>query len=94
VLRTHEPLITNDPSHHPSSHGVPPGHPPLLSFCGLPLRFGSRIVGMLGIANRPGGYDESVVRFLEPLLQTCANIIESSRNERRRIAVEHQIQVN
>jgi PAS domain S-box-containing protein len=37
------------------------------------------MVGMLGVANRSGGYDNELVRALDPLVQTCANAIFASR---------------
>ena len=37
VIRSGQPLISNDPSNHPHSAGLPPGHPPLLAFAGLPI---------------------------------------------------------
>ena len=41
---------------HPDSIGVPHGHPLLTSFLGVPLVLDEKIMGMLGVANREGGY--------------------------------------
>lgn len=46
---------------------------------GLPVRSGGEIVGVVGVANRPGGYDSEMAQFLEPYLTACAGIIESVR---------------
>ena len=56
VINSEKSLFTNDPPSHPDSIGVPHGHPPLTSFLGVPLILDRRIVGMLGVANREGGY--------------------------------------
>lgn len=57
VLVTGETLIANDPASDPRRGGLPPGHPALNAFMGMPIHRGDRLVGMIGIANRPGGYD-------------------------------------
>jgi PAS domain S-box-containing protein len=65
---------------------VAPGSPPA-SFIGLPLFKGSRVVGVVGLGDRPDGYDTSLVGYLQPVLTTCANIIEAIKtdNDRRRV---------
>jgi len=49
------------------------------------------MVGMVGIANRPTGYDEKLVEYLQPLLSMCGNIIEGYRNEEQRKKAEDMI---
>ncbi|MDP6407303.1 MAG: GAF domain-containing protein, partial [Alphaproteobacteria bacterium] len=89
VLETGQPVIANDPATDPRSGGLPDGHPPLRAFFGLPFLKGGEIVGMAGIANRPGGYDAELLDFLRPLTATVSNLIEGWRNnERRRQAEE------
>ena len=88
VIRTHQPVIANDPYNDARRGGLPPGHPPLNKFLGLPFAYKGRIIGMVGVANRPSGYDQTLVQFLAPLLATCAQLIESRRNELRRRAAE------
>ena len=68
VLRTGQPVIANDPHNDPRKGGLPKGHPPLQAFLGLPFFQGDRLVGMVGVANRPGGYDRQLIAFLQPLL--------------------------
>jgi PAS domain S-box-containing protein len=85
VLRTGKPVVSNRPAKDRRRGGLPEGHPPLESFLGIPLYCGKKLVGMAGIANRPGGYDRPVAGFLRPLLSTCANIIEACRINRDRI---------
>jgi PAS domain S-box-containing protein len=91
VVTTAEPVIANDPSHDPRRGGLPPGHPPIHSFLGLPLASGGSIVGVVGAANRPGGYSQELVAFLQPYLDTCANIIIAYRNEQRRREAENAL---
>ena len=94
VMTTGKPVISNNPSADPRAGGLPKGHPSLNVFLGLPFYSGKKLVGMVGIANCPSGYDEEVVRYLQPFLSTCANIIEAYRVDQRRIAAEKEIREN
>lgn len=88
VMVTKEPVISNTPAEDPRRCGLPPGHPPLNHFLGLPFFHGDSMVGMVGVANRPGGYDEDIIKMLEPFLSTSANLIVGLRNETQRQAME------
>lgn len=83
-LRTGEIVISNDPPNDPRSSGRPEGHPPLDSYLGLPVTAGNRMVGLIGLANRPGGYDPVLVEYLDPLVKTCGQIIDAFGSERER----------
>lgn len=80
---TGEPLIANDAARDPRAGGLPPGHPAIRTFMGLPMCFGGEVVGVAGVANRAGGYDERLARFLEPFLTAGANIIHALRAQAR-----------
>lgn len=84
VMTTGKPVIANDPANDPRSGGLPAGHPPLKAFLGLPIYAGSNLVGMVGIANRGGGYDETLVEFLQPLLATSSQLISALRVDQLR----------
>jgi hypothetical protein len=58
---------------------------------GIPVFSGDDLVGMIGIANRPGGYDDDVVDYLRPMTATFANFIVGLRAERERQAIENQL---
>jgi signal transduction histidine kinase len=79
VMVNAEPVIANNPEEHPSAAGVPEGHPPLNHFLGIPFfeQGGSKMNGMVGIANKPGGYTEEDIAFLEPFVVTCSNLIQA-----------------
>ncbi len=71
VLRTGEVASTNDSAE---------GHPPLEDFIGVPIRQGETLVGIVGLANRPDGYDtSSIADFLQSFTDTYANILEAAR---------------
>jgi PAS domain S-box-containing protein len=77
---TGKPVIANDAPNDPRSGGLPPGHPRIHNFMGLPMYFGDKLVGVAGIANRDGGYSEEMVSFLDPFLSACASIIHATRS--------------
>ena len=59
LLSRTEPLRLDTLSAHPSSAGFPPGHPPMESFLGVPIRHGERILGSLYLTDKPGGFTET-----------------------------------
>jgi signal transduction histidine kinase len=91
VLTTRKYVLSNAPAADPRGGGVPPGHPPLNAFLGLPFNSGGEMVGMVGIANRPGGYGQDVIHFLEPFLATCCSVILGWRSEQQRRRAEEML---
>ena len=91
VMTTGKAVFSNDPSTDPRRCGIPDGHPPLNSFMGLPLYNGETLVGMIGMANRPGGYNQDFIEYLQPLLTTCAHIIEGYRIDQQRKKAEEAL---
>jgi PAS domain S-box-containing protein len=88
VVTGEGPIISNDPLHDPRTAGRPEGHPPLDSFLGVPIRKGDDVLGMVALANRPGGYDEWMIGYLEPLAATVGSLIEAVVAERELRAAE------
>ena len=71
VLQSKKSLLTNNPSSHPASVGVPEGHPALVSFLGVPFIHSDQVVGMIAVANRQGGYtrrEQTVAEALAPII--------------------------
>ena len=82
VIKTGEVLISNDPKNHPKAAGIPVGHPSLNSFLGVPLHLAGKFIGMIGLANRSGGYDKRVYDNLRETFQTISSIVHSFLLER------------
>lgn len=91
VMTTRRPVISNLPSKDPRSGGLPPNHPPLNAFMGLPIFSGEELIGMIGVANRPEGYDEQVIENLGLLLSTCSTLINAFRAERSRQQTKEEL---
>jgi PAS domain S-box-containing protein len=77
-----QPLIANNVSDDARPDGLPAGHPPLETFLAVPIRHGRETVGVLGLANRPQGYDLDLIGFLEPILLTLGQLLEVARMRR------------
>jgi len=93
ILKTGKYVISNAPAKDPRSGGLPHGHPPLNKFLGIPFYSGdNNLLGVVGIANRKGGYDESLIQYLQPFLSTCGNLIQAYRNNQQKQVVEQELQ--
>eukprot|EP00163_Fabomonas_tropica_P028799 TRINITY_DN594_c0_g2_i3.p1 TRINITY_DN594_c0_g2~~TRINITY_DN594_c0_g2_i3.p1 ORF type:complete len:819 (-),score=107.48 TRINITY_DN594_c0_g2_i3:21-2477(-) len=91
VITSNDVVISNNPSTDPRGAGIPEGHPPLNAFIGLPFNLNNECIGMVGLANRPGGYNQEDVEFLSPFLLTCSSLINSLRTQRARHQAEIQL---
>lgn len=91
VMTTGKLVLSNLPADDSRSGGLPAGHPPLNAFMGLPIYSGSKLIGMIGIANRPNGYDERVEKKLELLVATCSNLILAFRAEKGRQQAQQEL---
>jgi PAS domain S-box-containing protein len=78
TLKTGEIVISNDPANDSKRGGLPKGHPPLRHYLGLPLKDKNNVmIGMMGIANKKGGYSESDLAFLEPMVSLTSAFIST-----------------
>jgi len=79
VIQDGSSLLTNDPSSHPDSIGVPEGHLSLTSFLGVPFILDGKAIGLIGVANREGGYRREDQEILEALAPTILEAIMHKR---------------
>lgn len=91
VIAEGRTLVSNDVEHDPRAHGRPAGHPPLHHFLGLACGQGEQLVGMVGLANRPSGYEREIVADLEAAAVVLAAVIHQSKAEARRALVEARL---
>jgi C4-dicarboxylate-specific signal transduction histidine kinase len=50
------------------------------------------MIGVAGFANRPGGFDETLIEYIEPLLASCSSTIAMYHFQRERIAAEQRME--
>ncbi|MBI2354467.1 MAG: response regulator [Deltaproteobacteria bacterium] len=65
--------------------------PTLNTFAGIPLKIGTTVIGMLGLANREGGYLKEEIQEMENFAQTCALAIGSAKAELDRTQAREQL---
>jgi PAS domain S-box-containing protein len=94
TLKTGESVITNDPTNDTRRGGIPHGHPPLKCYLGLAIKDSKgNLIGMMGLANKKGGYSDADEEFLQPFLSTCGTMIIALKNLQERAAAEHEAQL-
>ncbi len=72
-------LVSDDVMTDPRGIGLPHGHPPIHGYIGIPVFSGDTMTGLIGLANREGGYTANLAVELEPLLQTLGALVERRR---------------
>ena len=91
TIRTGELVIANAPASDPRGCGIPKGHPALNAYMGIPITISGRFIGMIGVANRPGGFDESLTEVLNPFIKACAQIISAINLNQQREQAEKML---
>jgi signal transduction histidine kinase len=90
LIERPEPLRLDDVGRDPSSYGFPPGHPPMTTFLGVPVRIRGEAWGNLYLTEKQGGPFTEEDEEAAVLLAAWAGIaIENARlyeSERRRAA--------
>lgn len=84
ALTTEQPLLNNQLLGCTHLAGLVDGHPPLHSCLGVPLFYGSTLLGLYFLVNRPGGYHAKLVEFLAPFNSACASVIYAQKVSRER----------
>lgn|GEM_PF-3466720 len=91
VITHEETVISNDIASDPRRGGWPEGHPSIKSFLGIPVLFGNKLVGEIGLANRRGGYDQKLVDSLAPVVAVLGQIIVARSDREARKAAEAEL---
>lgn len=88
TLRTGERIVANHVESDRRAGGRPSGHPHMHNFLGEPIYAGGELVGMVGLANRTGGYDDAVIDGLAGLDLVCAQFLVGLEESRVRVALQ------
>ncbi|MDT0545021.1 MULTISPECIES: sensor histidine kinase [Streptomyces] len=81
LIRHPEPLRLAELSEHPASYGFPPGHPPMHSFLGVPIRVRDEVFGNIYLTEKRGGkeFDGEDETVLSTLAVAAGVAIENAR---------------
>jgi signal transduction histidine kinase len=79
AIKENRSYITNDVKDDPHAVGQPDGHPPVRRFLGVPLRLGQTVIGMIGVANKQGGYGPGDEQLLATFASQVAVAVDNAR---------------
>ena len=90
VVTTGKPIIANDALTDPrkTSRPLPSGHPKIQTFLGIPLIINSKVIGLIGLANREEGYTDQNVEDIQSVSETCSYILTAHKSEEMRLRAE------
>ncbi|WP_307805404.1 GAF domain-containing sensor histidine kinase [Streptomyces spirodelae] len=99
LIRHPEPLRLARLSQHPDSTGFPPGHPPMSSFLGTPVRVREQVFGNLYLTDKQGAAefdadDEAVLRTLAAAAGVAidnARLYDDARRRQRWLAASNEL---
>ena len=97
LIRDPRPLRLPDVTEHPRSYGFPPGHPPMITFLGVPVEVRGEAYGNLYLTDKEGGakFTESDEQLAVVLSEWAAVAIDNARLyenvERRRVDLERAV---
>jgi two-component system, NarL family, sensor histidine kinase DevS len=81
LITNPRPLRLEDIAQHPNSYGFPPGHPPMKSFLGVPIRIRDEVYGNLYLTEKADGgeFDEDDESVLVALAAAAGVAIDNAR---------------
>ncbi|MCP2350085.1 GAF domain-containing sensor histidine kinase [Nonomuraea roseoviolacea] len=81
LIKDARPLRLGRISDHPESYGFPPGHPPMGTFLGVPVRVRDEVFGNLYLTEKRGGgeFDEEDEAIVIALATAAGVAIENAR---------------
>lgn len=91
VILSGTPMIANDAAASPSRDRLPAGHPQLRHFLGVPVLHGKKVVGLIAVANRPGGYSTAEQERLQMLAGMTGVFYDGYRRSLRETQLEEQL---
>lgn len=94
TIKTGESVISNDPANDTKRGGLPKGHPPLNHYLGIPIHDKNNVlIGMLGIANKVGGYSEIDIKLLDPIISLSSAFISSIKAEESKAHITSHLNI-
>ncbi|MFZ6819802.1 ATP-binding protein [Undibacterium sp. Ji22W] len=71
--------IANSPSDLQKLDLSSPNLPAIQNFLGIPIYYNEKLVAMIGLANRPFGFQHDFIKFLDPILLTIGQLVQAAR---------------
>lgn len=83
VVKDKKPVLVNDPGSLPEWAHISEAHADIASFLAVPLKREDQIMGMIGLANKRGGYTRSDQQDIEALSEAFLEALTRKRMEER-----------
>ncbi|HSC69008.1 MAG TPA: PAS domain S-box protein [Cellvibrio sp.] len=83
IMRSDKPVISPNLARDMRAGTLPPGHPPITSFIGIPIFSGREQIAILGLANSPVGYTNQTAEDLEPIIKSIAQFVQTMNHEQQ-----------
>ncbi len=83
IMRSDKPIISPNLARDMRAGTLPPGHPPIGSFIGIPIFSGRQQIAILGLSNSPIGYNNQTANDLEPILKSIAQFVQTMNHEQQ-----------
>jgi PAS domain S-box-containing protein len=77
--REGQTVVANDVATDPRSTGIPPGHPAIRRFLGVPAATGGEVVGLIGLANKASEYTRADCQVAEAFASLWAVAVRGRR---------------
>ncbi len=90
ILNHGKTVVSNQSSPDLPLGNMPGGHPRIHSVLGVPIFKGSIVVGVIAVANRPGGYTGDESCSLETISQATGVLYDNYRQNLKRAQLEEQ----
>ena len=99
LIKEPRPLRLRPLQAHPASYGFPPGHPPMETFLGVPVRIRGTVFGNLYLTEKAAGaeFTEQDEQLVDALARAAGYVIDNARSfarsERRRQWLEASAEI-
>ncbi|MBI4860264.1 MAG: response regulator [Candidatus Riflebacteria bacterium] len=91
VARSGQAVLSSGADEDPQSGPPWPASPPLTSFLGVPFTKGKEVLGVISVANRPGGYSTADQARLEALSRAASVLFDSHCRWERETDLREQL---
>ncbi|OOV86678.1 ATP-binding protein [Oceanospirillum linum] len=91
VFADEELIIDNKMQERFENSHLPPGHPELYRYMGVPIFDQGEVIGMFAIANGQKDYQPELAEWLNPFTSTCALLIRLYRQMHEREQINGQL---
>jgi len=91
VLDSGQVIIKNGPVDTPEQAGMPSCCSTISNTMLVPVYYGTKIVGIYGLADRASGYDEKMIDFLQPFNATYAVLTHAKRSYTEQAIIQEDL---